>query len=221
MLHGFTHAHRHELRVLGACIGLLALLAGAVLLIAAVGHLDLSAIRQMREPALAPLAGAVFAVTAIGNTDVIVPLALAGVVLLAVLRHWRGAAALGVSIAVTEGFVALAKHTVERPRPPADDAIAHAAGFSFPSGHAAATAAVFVVLAWLAYRQLRGGWRVGALFTAALIVAAVGLTRIYIGVHYPTDVMAGWLTGGALATASWLGACAVARMLGRVPATRV
>ncbi|MDQ4041501.1 MAG: phosphatase PAP2 family protein, partial [Actinomycetota bacterium] len=150
MFHGFTHAHRHELRVLGASLGLLALLAGAVLLIAAVAHLDLSALREMREPALAPLA---LAITAIGNTDVIVPLALAGVATLAIMRHWRGAAALGVSIAVTEALVTVLKHTVERPRPPAGDAMTQAAGFSFPSGHAAATAAVFVVLAWLAVRH--------------------------------------------------------------------
>ncbi len=69
---------------------------------------------------------------------------------------------------------------------------------SFPSSHAVNTAAVAVLLA-LIYRK----WAV----PAAFLVLAVGYSRVYLGVHYPSDILGGWLVGGALgAGAAWLAA---------------
>jgi len=73
---------------------------------------------------------------------------------------------------------------------------------SLPSGHATMSAAVVGALVVLAWPQLAGAAR-GLVATAALVwVALVGLTRVYLGVHWWSDVLAGWATGAA-----WLAVC--------------
>ena len=221
MLHGFTDTHRHELRLLSGCLLALALLAAAVTQIGFVSHLDLRGIQHVHEGTIPLLTTVVFAVTKIGNTEVIIASAALAVIVLAALRHWRGALALALSITITELLVAVVKGIVERPRPPAEAALTHANDFSFPSGHAAATTAVFALLVWLALTHLRGAVRLVAVATGVTVMLAVGLSRIYLGVHYPTDVMAGWLVGAALAFASWLIVCVLGRLVSRrlAPAT--
>ena len=215
MLLGFSYMHRHELRLLGGSLSLLALLAAAVTQLAFVSALDLQGVHEAHETSAPPLTTLVFAVTAIGASHAIVAVAALAVIGLLALRHWHGALAVGLSIGVTEFLVAAVKHAVERPRPPSDQALAHAADFSFPSGHAAATTAVFGLLVWLALRHLHGATRTAAVIAGAAVILGVGLSRIYLGVHYPTDVAAGWLVGAAIATAAWLGACLLGRALGR------
>ena len=68
--------------------------------------------------------------------------------------------------------------------------------FSFPSGHATASLCYFGVLAWLGFRLIKSGWVrwLGAALLAFCILI-VGLSRIYFGVHYPTDVLGGYISG--------------------------
>ncbi len=92
------------------------------------------------------------------------------------------------------------KLLVARPRPPLADARIVADGFSFPSGHATVCAMLYGTLAYLLLRQIRA-WplivRAAVAVFTALLIFAIGLSRIYLGVHYPSDVLAGW-TAGAL-----------------------
>lgn len=171
---------------------------------AAVGRMDTTLAGDIRPSALAPVTDWVFGVTALGSTGTIVPITVLAVAVLVALRHWRWALALASSVALTQGVVALVKLLVSRPRPPAADALSIASGFSFPSGHAATSAALYVTLAFLAARACRGPARAVIVLAGTLLVLAVGASRVYLGVHYPTDVVAGWLTGGAVALASWL-----------------
>ena len=93
------------------------------------------------------------------------------------------------SVAVTEAL----KPLVGRPRPELWPHLVVAGGSSFPSGHALATAALFPFLGWLLWRRRP----IGAL-AGALASAYVGLGRLYLGVHWPTDVLGGWLIGAIL-----------------------
>ncbi|MFD5464391.1 phosphatase PAP2 family protein [Kitasatospora sp. NPDC127059] len=90
------------------------------------------------------------------------------------------------------------KLAVDRRRPAFSDPVSHASGPAFPSGHAMASAitcAVLVGLIW--YRVDRRG-RTAACSVAAVTVLTIGWTRTALGVHWPSDVVAGWLAAGAV-----------------------
>lgn len=105
-----------------------------------------------------------------------------------------GAAALGLGQLVRLGLsVAIA-----RPRPPAADWVTAAGGYALPSGHTTtATLAAGLLCIGLA-RSLSGPWRIVSMGIAACWAIAVGSTRVYLGVHWPTDVLGGWLLGSLL-----------------------
>ncbi|MFD9125963.1 phosphatase PAP2 family protein [Kitasatospora sp. NPDC059571] len=90
------------------------------------------------------------------------------------------------------------KGVIGRPRPHFADPVSHASGGSFPSGHAMASAITCGALAALIWPVAGRALRIGSCTTAAIAVLAVGWTRIALGVHWPSDVVAGWL--GAVAT---------------------
>jgi len=94
-----------------------------------------------------------------------------------------------------------------RPRPPAFFGLAEPGGFSFPSGHALVSCAFFVTMAALAAKRIESQTaRICLYATAALLIAAIGFSRIYLGVHYPTDVL-----GGYSAAVVWLSIVTLAR----------
>jgi membrane-associated phospholipid phosphatase len=102
----------------------------------------------------------------------------------------------GGGIAVINTVV---KRSVSRTRPPEITAVLGAHGFSFPSGHTTGTTVVWLLSAWMI-----GHWVIGrraariTLWAGALLmISAVGVTRVYLGVHFPSDVMAGWALGAA------------------------
>jgi membrane-associated phospholipid phosphatase len=120
----------------------------------------------------------------------------------------RGKRAASLFVVVTGAGGALLnlglKAIFERVRPPAVDAIAAAQGYSFPSGHAMGSLIVLGSLGYLALRlPLR--WRVKSALLAALatVVLLVGLSRVYLGVHWISDIAGGWCAGAVwLATAT-------------------
>ena len=102
------------------------------------------------------------------------------------------------------GLEYLFKAIVQRRRPPFAEAVIHDTSYSFPSGHAMASMVGYVMLAYLIVRLT--GWagrrRRLVYAGAAVLIGAIGLSRIYLGVHYPSDVLAGYAAAGA-----WVALC--------------
>jgi membrane-associated phospholipid phosphatase len=126
---------------------------------------------------------------------------LVGSVLAVLRRSWLPLLVVvlgGAGIAVINTTV---KRLVSRSRPPQLTAVLGEHGFSFPSGHTTGTTAVWLLLAWMIGHWVIGrrAGRVMVWTGALLMIAAVGLTRIYLGVHFLTDVLAGWALGAAWA----------------------
>jgi membrane-associated phospholipid phosphatase len=131
-------------------------------------------------------------VTDLGAAAVLVPLILvAGLGWRWRRGSWRPLALLGGAAAGAWAVQVAVKQLVERPRPPAGLALSHATGFAFPSGHATDAAAVYGMLAVLLARSGRRAASAAALLAAVGVIALVGLSRLYLGVHWLTDVVGG------------------------------
>jgi membrane-associated phospholipid phosphatase len=89
------------------------------------------------------------------------------------------------------------KLAVDRARPALTEPVAHAAGSSFPSGHAQAAFVAASVLLLVFLPLLHGAWRAIAVALAVAYVLAIGFARVGLGVHYVSDVLAGYALGAA------------------------
>lgn len=144
-------------------------------------------------------------VTALGGTAVLVFVTVAGggFFWLAVKRK----TALFVTSAVGAGFglSQLFKGLFERPRPDVVPHLSHVYTSSFPSGHSMMAAVVYMALGSL-IASVVTPWRlkVYVLSLSLLLIILVGVSRVYLGVHYPTDVLAGWTAGLVWAWMCWL-----------------
>jgi undecaprenyl-diphosphatase len=137
------------------------------------------------------------AVSSAGGPAGMAVLALAAGLLLGVAwRSWTPVALMAVTAIGVIGLTMAFKAALGRPRPPLAQAVAAADGFGFPSGHAAAAAAICGAAAWLCSIRMRS-WRArtGVWAAAAMLAALVGLSRVYLGVHWATDVIGGWIFG--------------------------
>ena len=107
----------------------------------------------------------------------------------------------------------LLKDVFQRDRPPMILHLVPAVNASFPSGHATLSATVYLTLgALIAHFAQKRRVRVYALTAAVVLAVTVGCSRVYLGVHWPTDVLAGWCVGAAWALACWGAALAWERM---------
>jgi undecaprenyl-diphosphatase len=104
-------------------------------------------------------------------------------------------------------FIGLvAKYAFQRARPHVEDPVSQAPGYSFPSGHALNSAAFSTIVVILLWPLLKPLWaRVTAVVLAVVVVLVTALDRVFLGVHYPSDVMVGVVTGVGLALASYAG----------------
>jgi undecaprenyl-diphosphatase len=176
----------------------------------------LLAFRQAGQPGvpIGPLwlEGAMRDITSLGSSAVLVLITTATILYLLLIR--RPGTGLLIFVAVAGGQVlsSLLKVGVDRPRPELVSHLVNETSLSFPSGHAMLSAVTYLTLGSLAARFLPGrATKIYVLSLAVLTTVLVGVSRIYLGVHWPSDVLAGWCAGFAWAMLCWL----VARMLQR------
>ena len=197
---------------IAAGVGTFALVAGAVNAGKTQG-IDRQILLAMRRPAdLAPTGSLAFQqaardITALGSSIVLglITLIACGFLALGGKTHM----AVFVCVSVTGGLTAasLLKEVFQRPRPDLVPYAVYVSGTSFPSGHSMMSAVTFLTLgALLARSQRRKLLKAYFLLLAALLTVIVGLSRVYLGVHWPTDVLAGWTAGAVWALLCWLAA---------------
>jgi undecaprenyl-diphosphatase len=178
-------------------------LGAAVYFDSIVGRLDLATVRLLDRLRTDDIAALATGITELGATRSIVVVTAVCVGLLLLRGHWHGAVAVAVSVTATQAVVYGIKALVARGRPPDSTAVVDAAGYAFPSAHAASGVALYGLLALFVLRRLDGRIRLAVSVLAVVGVASLGLTRVYLGAHYPSDVLAGWLVGALVAAGAW------------------
>lgn len=135
-------------------------------------------------------------VSTVGGPAVLAPLGAALVALFAWRRWWRGAALLTVSMLGAGVLDTALKHAFHRLRPAPYFGYPAPASYSFPSGHALFSFCFFAAGAALLAPRLRSPPLRRLVWAAAVaVILAIGFSRIYLGVHYPSDVAAGYAAG--------------------------
>jgi len=144
-------------------------------------------------------------VTGLGSVVVLALLTLASAGFLLLQRKRHLATYLVLAVATGTIGSSLLKWGFARPRP---DLVAHGHAVytsSFPSGHSMMSALVFLTLGvLLATAQSKRVMQIYILSIAVLVTVAVGISRVYLGVHWPTDVLAGWAAGSGWALLCWV-----------------
>jgi undecaprenyl-diphosphatase len=135
-------------------------------------------------------------ITALGGLALTVVLGLLAVSIFLLTRD--PAAAVHLALTSAGGFYISmwTKSIISRPRPSIIPQLIHATGFSYPSGHSITSAAIYLTMAILAGRHFKPiKTRIILLILAAIMITLISFSRIYLGVHYPSDTMSGALIG--------------------------
>jgi undecaprenyl-diphosphatase len=139
-------------------------------------------------------------VTVLGSTGFLLPfLLVVGAVLWRTRRSAVPLAYLAAGYVGAELLFRVVKQLTRRPRPPSHLAVAHYGGYAFPSGHATLATAVWGAAALTIGATSTWHRRTGLAAAAAVVALTIGVTRLYLGAHWLTDVLAGWALG-----AGWL-----------------
>ena len=146
-------------------------------------------------------------ITSLGSGAVLTIFTLIVAGALALYRSWHEVLLLVVALLGGAALSLGLKGLFERERPALVPHLDVVSTYSFPSGHALLSAVVYLTLGALLARLAEGWWtRLYFVGVAAALTLLVGASRVYLGVHYPTDVAAGWAAGLAWAVLCWLAA---------------
>ncbi|MGH2932702.1 MAG: phosphatase PAP2 family protein [Gaiellaceae bacterium] len=170
----------------------------------------------LHEHATRPLTEFFEAVTTLGNGIVLAGVAAIAAYLLARRRYYAEAVLMVLAYVGAEVLSYSLKLAFQRDRPFFTDPLATVSTYSFPSGHATVSVAVYGALCLVLVRRLTGPARLVCLAAAVLLVSLIGFSRLYLGVHFLSDVLAGFSVGLA-----WLALCVVVLDLHHRRRTRV
>lgn len=168
----------------------------------------LYALRQIRTPGLDAL---MKGVTFLGEPSLLIALTIGiGAILLLQRRRAEGVA-LPVSALGATGLNYLLKDVFARTRPELWERSVNVNFYSFPSGHATVSLVIYGLLGYLLATHLSRRWRPWVVVATVVLILTIGLSRLYLGVHWPTDVIAGYISGLV-----WLIACILTLRLWRL-----
>ncbi|HSK93685.1 MAG TPA: phosphatase PAP2 family protein [Candidatus Angelobacter sp.] len=172
----------------------------ALLVMSGASHaFDEAVIGVLRHPELVDPLAFLWPVTELGSTWAVTLLAGVAIALGVLIGPWRHGIIAAAVIAGASLLNGTLKRVIARERPELLAPMLTESGYSFPSGHSALGMVGWGVLAVLVSRtRLPRVARIGIVAVFGLIVFLVGVSRVYLGVHYPTDVIAGWLLGAVI-----------------------
>lgn len=143
-------------------------------------------------------------ISALGSNTIVLVITLTAATVLAIMHRIGPAVMLVTTMIATYVLNAVLKQIFDRDRPDFLAASVNVETASFPSSHAMLSATLYLLLAGIAVREIADRRLAVTLLSCAAIVAlAVGFTRVYLGAHWPSDVLAGWLLGSAASLAAW------------------
>ena len=144
-------------------------------------------------------------VTALGSFTMLTMVTVVAVIGFAIHRRWIHAGVMAGAALLAQACSSLLKHAYDRPRP---DLVPHGVDVysaSFPSGHSMLSAATYLTLAALiAHLEVSGPAKILVFIVALVLMTVIGISRVYMGVHWPSDVLASWCAGAAWALLAWL-----------------
>lgn len=149
-------------------------------------------------------------ISALGGYTLLWLFGVAGIAWLIAVGKQREAAWIALSLIGSSVIDGLLKSWIARPRPELVPHLVQVTNASFPSGHAMISSAVYLTLALMLAEGIgRDGWRGKAGRTAVVaffsgLAVLIGMSRVYLGVHWPSDVLAGWCFGTAWALLVWM-----------------
>jgi undecaprenyl-diphosphatase len=144
-------------------------------------------------------------ITTLGSATVLSLVSLIAAGCLLILRRLRMVLTLVAGVLGGWAFSAFLKQAIARPRPDVVEHLTAVSSLSFPSGHSMMSAVIYPALgAILARATPNPVLKLYVIGVALAVTAVIGLSRIYLGVHYPTDVLAGWCVGMCWALVCWV-----------------
>jgi undecaprenyl-diphosphatase len=165
-----------------------------------VGAMDSAILRAVAQKRTPWLTIAAVDVTALGSITLVVLFSVFALVVLLVLRDRLGALQLLAASAGAGILTLVTKNIIERIRPEEAQQLIVVSGFSYPSGHSVSTSALYLTIAIIAGRHVeRSGARAAIFLAVSAVLIMVGASRVYLGVHYATDVVSGISLGAAWA----------------------
>lgn len=118
-------------------------------------------------------------------------------------KNWRLSLEITIVLLLSSGLNIVLKNTIERQRPPELGRLVFAEFYSFPSGHAMSAITFYGFIIYLSFILIKKAWlKYGITLLCIFMTLMIGISRIYLGVHYPSDILAGYVAGFA-----WLMFC--------------
>jgi undecaprenyl-diphosphatase len=160
---------------------------------------DAAVIHAVRSPDLTGLLAPLRGITELGSTVAVTVVAVVTAALAVAIGPWRHGVAGALTIVGASLLNASIKLAIARERPDLLEPLVQEHGFSFPSGHSALGMVAYGILAVVVWRsRLHRPVRVAAVGVLIALVVLIGVSRVWLGVHYPTDVLAGWTAGAII-----------------------